>query len=75
MRVANPLQLTFSQWANALTEENGLPIAPPISEEDWLQWAQDLRDTINIGSNLPDPNYYDKWQPWAVDALTALERF
>lgn len=73
MIVANPLALPFSQWANALTLDNGLSIAPPFDEQAWAQWARDLRDAVNIGSDLPDPAYYEDWQPWALASLLALE--
>lgn len=74
MIVANPTTgLTFTQWANALTQDNGLSISPPLDEQDWARWARDLRDTINIGSTLPDPTYFEDWQAWAQAALSALE--
>jgi len=73
MMVANPSALTFSQWANALTLDNGLSIAPPSDEQAWAQWARNLRDTVNLGSALPDPSYFEGWQPWALASVLALE--
>jgi hypothetical protein len=70
--VANPVSLTFDEWAMALVNDNGIDLPPP-PEEDWREWGQQLRDAIPMGALLPDPDDYVDWQGWVEDSFVIFE--
>lgn len=72
MNVARPTNLTFAEWAVALVADNGLQLSPPLTEDEWREWAARLSDEVNAPA-VPSPQTFENWQDWAQAALPQLE--
>lgn len=71
-----PYQLKFSEWAALVSEQmvaSGFSILPPLNEVDWQTWVRGFVGAPElVAKNVPLPDGYSDWRPWAHQFLESL---